>query len=72
MHNTPDDCWVAIYNVVYDLTDFAEEHPAGPESIYELAGKDGTEAFAAVHNERMLEDFIDDRIGILGPGSQKA
>jgi flavocytochrome c len=71
-HNTDDDCWVAIYNIVYDLTEFAEEHPAGPESIYELAGKDGTAAFAAVHNERMLEDFIDDRIGILGPGPQKA
>jgi flavocytochrome c len=65
MHNTPDDCWVAIHGTVYDLTEFAEEHPAGPESIYELAGKDGTEAFAAVHNERMLEDFIDDQIGIL-------
>lgn len=23
-HNTPEDCWVAVYDVVYDLTDFAE------------------------------------------------
>jgi cytochrome b involved in lipid metabolism len=50
---------------VYDLTAFAEEHPAGPASIHELAGKDGTEAFAAVHNEQILEDFSDDRIGRL-------
>jgi succinate dehydrogenase/fumarate reductase flavoprotein subunit len=64
-HNTPEDCWVAIHGVVYDLTEFAEEHPAGPDSIHNLAGKDGTEAFATVHNRNILEDFDDDRIGIL-------
>jgi hypothetical protein len=45
------------------VTDFAEEHPAGPESIIELAGQDGTEAFEAVHSEGILEDF--DPVGIL-------
>jgi len=64
-HNTDGDCWVAIHGVVYDLTEFAEEHPAGPLSIRELAGQDGTEAFAAVHNERLLDDFAEDRIGVL-------
>ena len=64
-HNTDDDCWVAIHGVVYDLTAFAEEHPAGPESILELAGQDGTDAFKAVHNENILEDFDEDRIGVL-------
>lgn len=64
-HNTEDDCWVAIHGIVYDLTEFAEEHPAGPESIYELAGTDGTEAFAAIHNEQILiDDFEDDIVGI--------
>lgn len=64
-HSAPDDCWVAIHGVVYDLTQFAEEHPAGPASILDLAGKDGTAAFSAVHNERIMEDFVDERIGIL-------
>lgn len=63
-HNTPDDCWVAIHGVVYDLTDFADEHPSGPQTIHELAGKDGTEAFAAVHNQGMLEDFDDEIVGV--------
>ena len=63
-HNTPEDCWVAIHGVVYDLTDFAEEHPAGPQSILELAGLDGTEAYAAVHNPQMLEDFDDEIMGV--------
>lgn len=62
-HSTEDDCWIAIHGKVYDLTDFAEEHPAGPESILELAGLDGTDEFAAVHSEGVLEDF--DPIGVL-------
>lgn len=64
-HNAKDDIWVAIHGVVYDFTDFALEHPAGFESIFDLAGKDGTEAFDAVHNLAMLDDFVDDRRGIL-------
>eukprot|EP00956_Cyclotella_meneghiniana_P000866 scaffold1005_cov70-Cyclotella_meneghiniana.AAC.1 len=62
-HNSEDDCWIAINGKVYDLTDFAEEHPAGPESIIELAGQDGTEAFEAVHSEKILEDF--DPVGLI-------
>ena len=62
-HNSEDNCWIAIHGKVYDLTDFAEEHPAGPESILELAGQDGTEAFQAVHSEGVLEEF--EPIGIL-------
>ena len=64
-HNSPDDCWVAIHGIVYDLTDFADEHPAGSLSIHELAGTIGTEAFAAVHNKDVLVDFEDVRIGLL-------
>jgi len=62
-HNTEEDCWIAIHGKVFDLTDFAEEHPAGPESIIELAGQDGTEAFEAVHSEGILEEF--DPVGVL-------
>merc|ERR1712137_227989 len=60
-HNTEEDIWVAIDGVVYDFTEFAHEHPAGFASIYELAGKDGSEAFAAVHNPGLLEDFEEDK-----------
>lgn len=65
MHNDEGDCWVAINGIVYDFTEFAEEHPAGAESIHALAGKDGSEAFGAVHNDRILEDFQDEVIGQL-------
>jgi len=63
-HNKPDDCWVAIHGCVYDLTEFAEEHPAGAQSIYKLGGLDGTEAFAAIHNKNLMDDFEEDKIGI--------
>lgn len=64
-HSTTDDCWVAIHGIVYDLTLFADEHPAGAESIHALAGTDGTDAFDAVHNQGILDDFEDERVGIL-------
>ena len=64
-HNTPEDCWVAIHGKVYDLTEFAQEHPAGPLSIHELAGQDGTKAFSAVHSLGIMDDFHDERIGML-------
>lgn len=64
-HNIDGDCWVSINGVVYDLTEFADEHPAGPESIRLLAGQDGSEAFNAVHNEDILSDFEEERLGIL-------
>jgi flavocytochrome c len=64
-HNTADDLWVAVYGIVYDFTDFADEHPSGAQSIIDLAGKDGTAAFSAVHNQNMLEDFEEDKKGIL-------
>ena len=62
-HSSTDDCWVAIHGVVYDLTGFAPEHPAGAESIHELCGDDGTGAFASIHNKDMLDDFEEDKVG---------
>ena len=56
-HNSAEDCWVSIGNQVYDLTDFLEEHPSGPQPILDLAGKDGTEVFDDVHTRGMLDDF---------------
>eukprot|EP00535_Pseudo-nitzschia_heimii_P010096 CAMPEP_0197180416 /NCGR_PEP_ID=MMETSP1423-20130617/5042_1 /TAXON_ID=476441 /ORGANISM="Pseudo-nitzschia heimii, Strain UNC1101" /LENGTH=1181 /DNA_ID=CAMNT_0042630493 /DNA_START=218 /DNA_END=3766 /DNA_ORIENTATION=- len=63
-HNMEEDLWVAIHGYVYDFTEFAHEHPAGFKSIFDLAGIDGTEAFDAVHNLGMLDDFEQDKRGI--------
>src|ERR1043165_5219838 len=41
-HNTPSDLWVIHNNKVYDVTEFAVDHPGGPELIKEWGGKDVT------------------------------
>jgi flavocytochrome c len=64
-HNTEDDLWVALHGIVYDFTEFAHEHPSGFQSIFELVGTDGTDAFSVVHNIGMLDDFEEDKKGIL-------
>jgi len=62
-HAKHDDCWVALHGKVYDLTDFVDEHPAGPEAILQNAGADGTAEFEAIHSQSILDDF--DAIGEL-------
>lgn len=64
-HSTPNDCWISIHNKIYNLTEFALEHPAGPESIYEVGGVDATDAFETVHNVGLLDDFDDVLVGTL-------
>ena len=39
-HNGADDCWLLIEGQVWDLTQFAPDHPGGPEGellIFELS-----------------------------------
>lgn len=28
-HNNPDDCWIVVDGKVWDMTEFAPEHPGG-------------------------------------------
>eukprot|EP01063_Lacrimia_lanifica_P027523 TRINITY_DN3875_c0_g2_i1.p1 TRINITY_DN3875_c0_g2~~TRINITY_DN3875_c0_g2_i1.p1 ORF type:complete len:1108 (+),score=473.13 TRINITY_DN3875_c0_g2_i1:112-3435(+) len=56
-HNKEGDLWVALHGKVYDLTDFVEEHPAGPEAILKCGGIEGTEIFATAHSEATLSVF---------------
>ena len=56
-HQSEDDVWVAIHGLVYDFTDFAEDHPGGGESIWNVGGMDGTKNFDTVHTVSMLEEF---------------
>jgi succinate dehydrogenase/fumarate reductase flavoprotein subunit len=65
LHNTPESCWVAIHGTIYDLTNFASQHPAGKGPIHMFAGKDATDTFDIVHNKRVLEQFKLETIGQL-------
>lgn len=57
--------WVALYGQVYDLTDYIDEHPGGAAAITDVAGTDGTEHFAAVHNPELLQSMGFEPIGTL-------
>ncbi|XP_057672098.1 cytochrome b5-like [Diorhabda carinulata] len=37
--------WIIIKDIVYDVTDYLDEHPGGGELITEWAGKDATKEF---------------------------
>ncbi|KAI8973625.1 hypothetical protein BDF20DRAFT_995405 [Mycotypha africana] len=41
-HNTLDSLWVIFNDRVYDVTEFAQDHPGGDDIIVEFAGKDIT------------------------------
>jgi len=62
-HTTAEDCWVVVHGQVYDFTEYLLEHPGGAQAILDVAGKDGTEIFDAIHSARMLDDFEDFIVG---------
>ncbi|XP_054271703.1 cytochrome b5-like isoform X1 [Macrosteles quadrilineatus] len=49
---------IVIHNVVYDVTDFLNEHPGGEEVLLEQLGKDATEAFEDVGHSTDARDMM--------------
>ena len=47
-HNSKKNNWVLIHDIVYDVTEFLDEHPGGEEVLLEQGGKEATEAFEDV------------------------
>jgi cytochrome b involved in lipid metabolism len=45
VHNRPNDLYIIIRGVVYDVTDFLDLHPGGPKALIQFAGNDGTTSF---------------------------
>lgn len=65
-HGTAEDCWVALYEDVYDFTSYLEAHPGGEEAILTVCGTmEGTDVFNAVHQKSMLEEFDEFIVGAL-------
>ena len=56
LHNTKKDCWIVIDEKVYDVTDFAPEHPGGSSSITDHAGKSTVEASEDFENAGHSKD----------------
>ncbi|PSN71791.1 cytochrome b2 [Corynespora cassiicola Philippines] len=70
-HNSPQDCWIAVSDKVWDVTDFLNVHPGGAEVILKYAGQDATQAYEEIHAPGMLEETLaaDKFIGDLLPSN---
>ena len=44
-HDSPDDCWIVIDDVVYDVTDYIPLHPTPPVVMTPWCGKEASEAY---------------------------
>ncbi|KAJ8918482.1 hypothetical protein NQ315_008179 [Exocentrus adspersus] len=44
-HDHAKDCWIVVYDRVYDVTEFLEEHPGGSDILLEYAGREASVAF---------------------------
>lgn len=65
-HTSPSDCWIVIYDKVYDVSTFLSQHLGGEFIILEWAGRDATIPFRSTrHGDdsyKLLENYL---IGIL-------
>jgi 4-hydroxysphinganine ceramide fatty acyl 2-hydroxylase len=68
-HNTAKSCYVIIGKKVYDITDFLEDHPGGPELILDHAGTDIREILkdekSHNHSESAYEILEDSVVGYI-------
>lgn len=51
-HDSMQDCWVVLYDRVYDITKFLEMHPGGHDVLLEHAGRDATIAFTGTGHSK--------------------
>lgn len=69
-HDSFDDCWIVIYDRVYDVTQFLRDHPGGDDIIMDHAGRDATIAFHGTgHSRHAVEQMRHFLIGEL-PSNQ--
>lgn len=66
-HATPENCWMAAFGNVYDLTEYvaAREHPGGQASLISGCGEEITNSFERTHSARAKEYLEAYKIGIL-------
>mmetsp|Transcript_487 Transcript_487/g.692 ORF Transcript_487/g.692 Transcript_487/m.692 type:complete len:123 (-) Transcript_487:301-669(-) len=64
LHNKEDDMWMVLYGKVYNVTQFKDDHPGGPEIMLDNSGQDATEAFEEVfHSETARKQVTEYCIG---------
>lgn len=65
-HWQSDDCWIVVFDRVYDVTDFVDEHPGGAFIMQEHFGRDATLVFRGSRHGPDAYDMLDKfLIGVL-------
>ncbi|PNS14012.1 Cytochrome b2, mitochondrial [Sphaceloma murrayae] len=54
-HASSDDCWIVIDGAVWDLTEFAPDHPGGAHIITRHAGHDASTTYNSIHDASLLK-----------------
>ncbi|GAB7344913.1 hypothetical protein MBLNU457_3349t1 [Dothideomycetes sp. NU457] len=57
-HNTSEDCWIVVDGKVWDMTEFAPQHPGGPRIITKHAGRDASTSYNEVHAPSVLPENL--------------
>ncbi|KAI1085495.1 hypothetical protein F5B20DRAFT_518596 [Whalleya microplaca] len=67
-HDNPDlGVYIALGDMVYDITSYLDFHPGGDNVMYQYAGRDASLAFANHHSLDIIQDYDYMRIGHLVP-----
>nr|ATI22170.1 delta-5 desaturase 1 [Brachionus koreanus]QBO56256.1 fatty acid desaturase 5/6-5 [Brachionus koreanus] len=68
-HNTKNDCWIVVNNIVYNMSNFRKKHPGGSKILEFYAGQDATEVFNAFHKDfdRVAKYSKTYQIGLIDP-----
>lgn len=65
-HTSKTDLWIVVWNHVYDITDYQEDHPGGKEFLLENAGTDATTAYEDIGHSTDAREILENyRIGKL-------
>jgi cytochrome b involved in lipid metabolism len=68
MHDKETDCWVAIYGIVFNITEYLSSHPGGIATLTGECGRDITTSFRKHGNLARAEEVLktDKAIKIVG------
>ncbi|KAI2643534.1 mitochondrial cytochrome-like protein b2 [Xylaria nigripes] len=57
-HHALNDLWLVVNGAVYDLTEFASEHPGGIDILLQYAGRDATAAYLEAHPPSLISTSL--------------
>jgi cytochrome-b5 reductase len=65
-HVSKTDLWISLWNHVYNITDYQEDHPGGKDFLFENAGTDATTAYEDIGHSTDAREILENfRIGRL-------